>query len=60
MLWKGSQVLRHLIQAIFLFAAWYTALSRVQNNMHHWDDVLAGIAIGTFWTAFIVSIENIL
>ncbi|XP_075215522.1 putative phosphatidate phosphatase [Lycorma delicatula] len=54
MLWGGSQVLRHLLQASCIFAAWFTALSRVQDNMHHWDDVLAGIIIGVFWTIFVV------
>lgn len=55
MLWRGSLALRHLLQALCIYAAWFTALSRVQDNMHHWDDVLAGIIIGSFWAAFVVS-----
>ncbi|XP_067003180.1 putative phosphatidate phosphatase isoform X2 [Anabrus simplex] len=46
MTWRGSSLLRHTIQAVFLLAAWMTALSRMTDFMHHWSDVVAGMALG--------------
>ncbi|XP_069681610.1 putative phosphatidate phosphatase [Periplaneta americana] len=47
MTWECSKLLKHLLQFLAMIAAWATALSRVSDYMHHWSDVLAGIAIGT-------------
>ncbi|XP_017836000.1 putative phosphatidate phosphatase isoform X1 [Drosophila busckii] len=46
MKWRGSQLLRHFLQFLFIMIAWYTAMSRVSDYKHHWSDVLAGSAIG--------------
>ncbi|XP_063241943.1 putative phosphatidate phosphatase [Bacillus rossius redtenbacheri] len=45
--WTGSLVLKHSLQAALVILAWYTALSRVTDHMHHWSDVLAGGCIGS-------------
>ncbi|KAI8038639.1 hypothetical protein M5D96_008547 [Drosophila gunungcola] len=47
MTWRGSKLLRHLLQFAFIMVAWYTALSRVSDYKHHWSDVLAGSLIGS-------------
>ncbi|EDV59375.1 putative phosphatidate phosphatase isoform X1 [Drosophila erecta] len=47
MTWRGSKLLRHLLQFLFIMVAWFTALSRVSDYKHHWSDVLAGSLIGT-------------
>ncbi|XP_021938567.1 hillarin isoform X6 [Zootermopsis nevadensis] len=49
MAWQSSKHLKHLLQFLAMMAAWATALTRVSDYMHHWSDVLAGIAIGTFF-----------
>ncbi|XP_043479184.1 putative phosphatidate phosphatase [Leptopilina heterotoma] len=45
--WKGSKLLKNVLQFICLLAAWFTALTRVSNYKHHWSDVLAGSVLGT-------------
>ncbi|CAH4029070.1 unnamed protein product [Pieris brassicae] len=47
--WKGSKLLRHIMQLIVIVMAWYTCLSRVSDNKHHWGDVLGGFVIGFFY-----------
>ncbi|XP_039487622.1 putative phosphatidate phosphatase isoform X2 [Drosophila santomea] len=54
MTWRGSKLLRHLLQFLFIMVAWYTALSRVSDYKHHWSDVLAGSLIGSI-CALVVS-----
>ncbi|XP_017123516.1 putative phosphatidate phosphatase isoform X2 [Drosophila elegans] len=54
MTWRGSKLLRHLLQFAFIMVAWYTALSRVSDYKHHWSDVLAGSLIGSI-CALVVS-----
>lgn len=44
--WKRSSLTRHFIQFSLIMIAWFTALSRVMDNWHHWSDVLAGSLIG--------------
>lgn len=55
MAWQSSKHLKHLLQFLAMMAAWATALTRVSDYMHHWSDVLAGIAIGTFFGILTVS-----
>lgn len=33
--WKGSKLLKYLIEAIFVSIAWFTALSRISDYKHH-------------------------
>nr|XP_031829820.1 putative phosphatidate phosphatase isoform X2 [Nomia melanderi] len=47
MTWKGSKLLKHVLQLVCILMAWFTALSRVSNYKHHWSDVLAGSTLGT-------------
>lgn len=54
MTWRGSYLLRHLIQFICLAMAWFTALSRISDYKHHWSDVLAGSILGAV-IAFLVA-----
>lgn len=44
--WRSSKLARHFLQFVLIMLAWYTALSRVMDNWHHWSDVLAGSLIG--------------
>ena len=44
--WKGSVLLRHLIQAVFVYMAVFVCLSRIMDNKHHWSDVLTGALLG--------------
>lgn len=43
---KFTKMLKPCLQALFTFAAFFTSLSRVTDNKHHWSDVLAGAVIG--------------
>lgn len=54
MTWRGSYLLRHLIQFVCLAMAWFTALSRISDYKHHWSDVLAGSILGAV-IAFLVA-----
>ena len=53
--WKGSKLLRHLLQAVALYAAIYVGLSRISDYKHHWSDVLMGAILGTIVAALSVS-----
>ncbi|KAH8318481.1 hypothetical protein KR067_003940 [Drosophila pandora] len=44
--WRGSKLGRHFVQFLLVMLAWYTALSRVMDNWHHWSDVLCGSLLG--------------
>ncbi|XP_011314470.1 putative phosphatidate phosphatase [Fopius arisanus] len=44
--WKGSKLLKNVLQLICLMVAWFTAMSRVSDYKHHWSDVLAGLLLG--------------
>lgn len=57
MTWRGSKLLRHLLQFVFIMVAWYTALSRVSDYKHHWSDVLAGSLIGSLCALVVVSVS---
>jgi len=59
MTWRGSKLLRHLLQFLFIMVAWYTALSRVSDYKHHWSDVLAGSLIGSISALVVVSQNRI-
>lgn len=44
--WRGSKLTQHFLQFSLVMLAWYTALSRVMDNWHHWSDVLCGSVLG--------------
>uniref|UniRef100_A0A1I8PM43 Phosphatidic acid phosphatase type 2/haloperoxidase domain-containing protein n=1 Tax=Stomoxys calcitrans TaxID=35570 RepID=A0A1I8PM43_STOCA len=44
--WRRSDLTRHFIQFTLVMIAWFTALTRVMDNWHHWSDVLCGSIIG--------------
>jgi len=47
-----------VLQAIAFFLAYYTALSRISDYMHHWSDVLAGAINGTVIALLDVSLHT--
>lgn len=52
---KGSRFPGYFLQFIIFQAAWYTSLTRVLDNMHHWTDVLAGTLIGIMFALLIIN-----
>lgn len=46
MKFRGSKILKHFIQLIFVSGALYTGLSRISDYKHHPTDVLAGGILG--------------
>lgn len=44
-----------LVQIVALFIGFFVSLSRIYDNIHHWSDVAAGMALGTIF-AFIGSL----
>ncbi|XP_037951102.1 putative phosphatidate phosphatase [Teleopsis dalmanni] len=55
MTWSRFKMFKHLLQFLFLMFAWYASLTRVSDYQHHWSDVLAGSAIGTFYAVIVTS-----
>jgi phosphatidate phosphatase len=55
MVWESSKLLKHFMQFLVVMAAWFIALTRVSDYMHHWSDVLAGMVIGTLFGIVTVS-----
>jgi phosphatidate phosphatase len=53
MRFRGSKLLKHFIQLIFIAAALFTALSRISDYKHHPTDVLAGSILGTAVAIFV-------
>lgn len=45
----------YALQFILFLTAWYTSLTRVHDNMHHWTDVLAGGIIGTIFALIVIN-----
>uniref|UniRef100_A0A0K8S456 Phosphatidic acid phosphatase type 2/haloperoxidase domain-containing protein n=1 Tax=Lygus hesperus TaxID=30085 RepID=A0A0K8S456_LYGHE len=45
--WNGSVILKHAAQLCCVLISWATALSRINDNKHHWSDVTVGLIIGT-------------
>ncbi|KAI5708056.1 hypothetical protein M8J77_015497 [Diaphorina citri] len=52
---RGSRFPGYFLQFIIFQAAWYTSLTRVLDNMHHWTDVLAGALIGITFALLIIN-----
>jgi len=52
--WNGSKLLKHLLQAVSIYAAVYVGLSRISDYKHHWSDVLMGAILGTLVAALVV------
>lgn len=40
-------LIKPALQVLFASAAFYTGLTRVSDYKHHWQDVLAGLTLGT-------------
>jgi len=58
--WKGSGLLRPLLQCIAVMMAIYCSLSRISDYKHHWSDVLAGAFFGTVVACISVSTLKLL
>lgn len=50
---------RPLIQGMALLAAWFTTISRVMDNKHHFRDITAGGLLGVVAAILIVSLIKI-
>ncbi|XP_046596702.1 putative phosphatidate phosphatase isoform X1 [Neodiprion lecontei] len=53
--WAISKLLKHLLQFLCFWMAWFTAMSRVSNYKHHWSDVLAGSTLGIAMALFMAN-----
>ncbi|CAG7817757.1 unnamed protein product, partial [Allacma fusca] len=49
------RLFKHGFQLAVILLSYFTALSRVMDNKHHWSDVLAGALIGSITAAIVVS-----
>ncbi|OWF50673.1 phospholipid phosphatase 3-like [Mizuhopecten yessoensis] len=54
MQWRQAVILRPWIQLILFLMAFYTCISRVFDNKHHWSDILAGAIWGILVSMFVV------
>ncbi|KAL5006716.1 hypothetical protein ScPMuIL_015522 [Solemya velum] len=55
---KYSMLFKPFLQLLLFYMAFYTCLSRIFNNKHHWSDVLVGALIGVvaaFITAYLLA-----
>ncbi|XP_074640820.1 phospholipid phosphatase 1-like [Tubulanus polymorphus] len=52
--WKGSHLLKHVLQIIAMMLAFACTLSRVSDYKHHWSDVLGGAVLGCIVTICVV------
>ena len=51
----GAVMVRPVVQWLLLLAAWWIALSRIVDHVHHPTDVLAGASIGAVFASLQVS-----
>ncbi|XP_071042759.1 putative phosphatidate phosphatase isoform X2 [Parasteatoda tepidariorum] len=51
---ESSALLKPLIQFLFVLLTIFVTLSRIQDNRHHWDDVLCGNILGFFICALMI------
>ena len=54
--WPFSDVFRLVVQGVIMAVAWWTTLSRISDNAHHPEDVIAGALIGTVTALLVVGI----
>lgn len=52
--WRKCWLVRPLIQLGIFVMAYYTALSRISDYMHHWSDVLGGAVLGAVVCFFVI------
>jgi len=45
-----------VVQGVIMAVAWWTTLSRISDNAHHPEDVIAGALIGTVTALLVVGI----
>ncbi|GIY06861.1 putative phosphatidate phosphatase [Caerostris extrusa] len=41
-----TRLLKRILQFILLLIATYTVVSRIEDNKHHWSDVIGGLTVG--------------
>ena len=58
--WRKCWLVRPFIQLLVFFLAYYTALTRISDYMHHWSDVLGGAVLGSIVCFFTVSVYSFL
>ncbi|KAK3580944.1 hypothetical protein CHS0354_006969 [Potamilus streckersoni] len=52
--WKKTWLIRPVLQVGAFIFAYYTALSRISDYMHHWSDVLCGAIIGIIISLLVI------
>lgn len=55
--WRGSKLMKHFLQMLFIAGAAYTGFSRISDHKHHWSDVLGGSLLGIV-IAFVFAIYS--